>query len=429
MNLAPDSTRGTPPAAAGEAAASTRLLAALCLLQVPIACIWRYNRLPAEHPFTALFLQVALVSAAAGVGLAVYAGRRPRRAARLFYPLLTLLFLANVALPSGLLIGGRHALGPPYMAHDGLVQTEDALDLLSRHTNPYGANYLELEYGKMNVGDGYKAAKHLPYWPGLLAAAMPARCLALATLGWFDMRFVYWVAFLLMGWLAAGWASHPERRRLVVLAAFFNPAFNIFFIEGRNDVYWLCFFFLGLEALRRGRLGWAAAAFGWTLGSKLTALYLLPLVGVHAWKGRSNAEIRRCIAIGTAVLLALIGPFLIWDAQAFFDDSFGWSLGFVKTAFPYTGATVQCFLVKSGLVSQVPPGLALAVQLLVAVPLFLVLAACQLRRNDVGHLLLHSALFSAVLFVLGRFFVDNHIAYHVSLLLLSYGLSFPREGA
>lgn len=181
--------------------------------------------------------------------------------------------------------------------------------------------------------------------------------------------------------------------------------------------------------------------FGLACASKPTAWFFAPFYGLllvreeiamnHATQSRSPRRsqistiaqnwlllvrhipliIRRALP-ALAIFAALIGPYLIWDAYAFYDDVWRWSNGRGETGYQIWGWGLSNFVLGFGLVadrfSQWP---FLVTQAIIAGPLLLWTIYRQLRDNSISAACWHYALFLLAFFYASRFLNENYLGY------------------
>ncbi|MBI4511716.1 MAG: DUF2029 domain-containing protein [Deltaproteobacteria bacterium] len=237
----------------------------------------------------------------------------------------------------------------PYrsMTHDGgVLQAEMASTALLKGENPYRASYAKPPMSRAKDSDpagwrsiGYQqnpAFEHLPYPPGNIIISAPIQWLAQATLGFYDQRILYLVAAIALAVILARLCPKGAPRRIVVLLVLLSPLVRGYLIVGRNDVLLLVPLALFGTALYRQRWRTAAAWLGVALTMKQFALFVLPFFFVLAYMqgGRNISTVLRRTWPALAIPVAVILPFLAWDASALVEDLLLWNLGAGADAYP-----------------------------------------------------------------------------------------------
>lgn len=344
-----------------------------------------------------------------------------------------------VILPTMVAIGNRHDTAPYRDIHDSPLQIELATGMLLHGQDYYRATYFHTPLAQWwPVGPPNPALYYTDSLPFQEELTAPAMLLARATIGWFDERFIYLLCFGAVLALALSLARTPTTRLALVAGLGLNPLFVPTFISGQNDVLILAEV-MGVLALARARRRRSALVLlGVTLATKETALFLLPFLllwlagqeqlGAGARvTGRERLAWVACALGWVALPVAiLVGPFVVWDAPAFFTSTIGFVEGTVPHSFPIRGiggygfASFVLFgrMVRSS-AAYWPFGI---VQALTAGPVALVLLRRQWRDNTLSRATAGYATTLFLMYYFSRFFHASFIAFTLSLVLLAYFL-------
>jgi len=338
----------------------------------------------------------------------------------------------------------RRESGPASYSHDGgVIQTEATIDYLFEGRNPYVEDYVATPMAEWGINEFRTALYHYPYLPWTFLFSAPFRLLADRTIGWYDQRFVYLFLFALTLLLAPGLARRTESKLLLVMIIGLNPIMGSDLIYGQNDGFVLAWVLLSLWLWGRGqqavqisspgqeaapdraRRGWlwaSAAAFGLACASKPTAWFLLPfylllLAGGDArdlWR-QPSAWLRRACVRGwpaLAVAVLVMGPYLVWDPRAMFDDVWRWSNGTSSTAYQIWGWGASNLVLAAGWVkSRFDYWPFWLPQLIIGLPLLVLLVRRQARENSPARAFWGYGLFLLVFFFFSRFLNENYLGY------------------
>jgi hypothetical protein len=357
---------------------------------------------------------------------------------RLKLALIWAIVVLTVFASAGKLILLRRGSGPASYAHDGgVIQTEAAVAFLLQGRNPYVEDYLDTPMAEWGISEFRTALYHFPYLPWTFLFSAPFQWLANHTGGWYDQRLVYLLLFALTLLLLPTLAQGHQAKLLLVALIGLNPIMGSDLIYGQNDSFVLAWIVLALwlwvQGQRRGAgRGWtwgSAAAFGLACASKPTAwflapFYLLLLAGQEAselWR-RPGAWLQRAARMGWPALAAaglLIGPFLLWDPAAMFDDVWRWASGTSTTAYQIWGWGASNLVLALGWADSrfaywpfwVP-------QVVVGVPLLVALLRRQAHENTVGQALWGYGVFLLIFLFFSRFLNENYLGYVLALLVL-----------
>lgn len=247
-------------------------------------------------------------------------------------PALATLFITLVCIPvAGEVALRNHDQARLYrgeisalQAHDGMIQTEIAADLLRHGLDPYAVDYAPTLMGRAHFGQNFFSAlgyprnpalAHVPYPPAFIALVSASRAL----FGPFDLRWLIF-AFTVALALALARDCSPSHRALVATAVVLCPLTGLSLISGLNDAVHLFPVALGALALRRKNFRAAALAWGLAIALKQLDVLLLPGFFALAWPHTDRREraVLAALALGPLVLSLL--PFALWHPRALFDD-------------------------------------------------------------------------------------------------------------
>ncbi|MCB8954097.1 MAG: hypothetical protein H6650_19000 [Ardenticatenales bacterium] len=357
----------------------------------------------------------------------------------LYLARLTIVLLAvvmAVALPAGLNIMQRLQEGPATHAHDGLIQTEEAVKFLLAGKNPYTEDYVNTPMADFPGREPPLTTAplyHNAYLPFLFILSLPFYKLSQAAWGWYDQRFVYLLAFFLILLLLPQFARQP-RRKLALLTAFgLNFLFDFYLADGRNDVVVLAGLVLTTFLLLRGRITISAIILGFTLMVKHSAWFFLPFYFWYllpdglSWRGLRNL-LRQTWPMA-AVVAAILLPFLLWDARAFVDDTVLYITGSGPDSFPIKGWGFSTLLLALGMIpvaeSAFPFGL---FELLLGLPVLFWLLRRQRGANELSNVWMGYALFSFTVQYFSRFFSDNYFIFILQALIIALFMNEQAQG-
>ncbi len=367
-------------------------------------------------------------------------GERPvwRVKLGLIYAIIVVLVLGQ----SLLLIGLRHITGPAAYTHDGgVIQTEATIQFFLAGKNPYVEDYLNTPMAEWGI-DFRTALYHYPYLPWTFVFSTPFYLLSQASLGWFDQRWVYLLLFALTLGLGQSLAATSMEKLLAVMLLGLNPILASDVIFGQNDSFVLFWLVFGVWLLRWGeRAGRPQAgylggslAYGLACASKPTAWFLAPFWLMYLlraewgsslipprgrWLGLAQMAVKRTWPL-FITMLVIVGPWLVWNPAALFDDVWGWSAGTAAQAYQIRGWGLSNFILAWQLV---PDRLAYwpfwIIELVVAGLLLVLLLGRQVRGNTLGAMLYGYIVLLFAFFYVSRFLNENYLGYLAAGLTLA----------
>lgn len=347
-------------------------------------------------------------------------------------------------LPTLKLVLLRQQSGPASYTHDGgVIQTEATIGFLLGGRNPYRENYTETPMAEWGFDEYRTALYHYPYLPWTFVFSAPFYLIGQVG-GFYDQRLVYLLLLAVALALAPRLVQGERARLAVVMLLGLNPLMGLDVIFGQNDSFVLAWIVFSLVAWQRwrnsGQTKWrliSALLFGLACASKPTAWFFAPFYGLllladrpglagEGWGGllRAVPGIVGRVWPGLLALGLLVGPYLVWDANAFYDDVWRWSSGQGETGYQIWGWGASNFVLILGLVAdrfgQWP---FLLLQAVVALPLLIWFLRRQQRDNQPGLALWHYATLLAFFFYTSRFLNENYLGYLLAFFALGYLMS------
>jgi hypothetical protein len=353
-----------------------------------------------------------------------------------------------------LFIGLRHISGPASYTHDGgVIQTEVTISYFTQGINPYVADYLDTPMAEW--GTEYRTALyHYPYLPWTFVFSTPFFLLSKGVLGWYDQRFVYLLLFLLTLVVAGGLTRNRRERLLLVMILGLNPILASDMIFGQNDAFVLSWLVFGVWFLRQAAIGVLGAAdgrrdvllaagfIGLAFASKPTSWFVAPFLVIYLLRdyltvdgGESGRTSLRAGWLRVLleriwplllVLVIIVGPWLVWNAPALYEDVWGWSSGTAEVPYQIRGWGLSNFVLAFELV---PDRLAYwpfwTLELVVGGALLALLGWRQLRHNTLSSVLHHYVILLLAFLFVSRFLNENYLGFAASLMAVAYFIEEP----
>lgn len=235
---------------------------------------------------------------------------------------------------------------------DGAYQIQLARNLLIGGINPYGHDYTGSGLERAPWGQPFPnpALHHLDYWPGTIVLPIPVQAAFQFVTGWWDERIWLLLAgatvFVLLRWLLPGTAG-----RLAAVAFFLIPGHSLLAVLGDNDLPMIALLLAATLAIARRRFVPAAIIIGLAIVTKQTALIALPVL--IAWgfaNGITWRSLPRYAGLAALTVVALIAPFIAWNASAFVRDTVLYNVGSGTEAYPIQGVGLSSWLLQAGII-------------------------------------------------------------------------------
>lgn len=372
---------------------------------------------------------------------------RPSRLRRTMKWLLLVAILATaIALPTTKLMLLRQQSGPASYSHDGgVIQTEATIDYFLEGRNPYIEDYTETPMAEWGFDEYRTALYHFPYLPWTFVFSAPFALLG-KSLGFYDQRIVYLLLWGLALALAPRLVCGERKQLALVMLLGLNPIMGLDLLFGQNDVFVLSWILFSLVAWRlwqnarqQARSGglWlflSALLYGLACAAKPTAWFFAPFyallllhgeVDLHraSWRGlwRSIPLILRRAWPAILIFALLIVPYLVWDADAFYDDVWRWSSGQGETGYQIWGWGASNFVLALGWVeSRFDQWPFWILQISLTLPILLWFIHRQQRANSLGMACWHYAILLTAFFYGSRFLNENYLGYILAFLAIGY---------
>lgn len=366
------------------------------------------------------------------------------------WALLSLMIVTLLVGPTVKLMLLREQSGPASYTHDGgVIQTEATIQFLLAGLNPYIEDYVDTPMAEWGFSEYRTALYHYPYLPWTFLFSAPFYLVGQAA-GFYDQRVVYLLLFAIALWLVPGLVRSRRAALALVGVLAFNPIMALDVVFGQNDVFVLSWLIFGLAARHRwdrwvwsrsptpsGRapknvfywLAWVC--FGLACASKPTAWFFAPFFGllmmrhelpsVMSLRGWASAIGRTVVAAWPALLTVglVVGPYLVWDWYAFYEDVWRWSSGLGETGYQIWGWGASNFVLALGWVDnrfdQWPFTL---LQLALMLPLLVWLLHRQHKHNTLAAACWHYGLLLLVFFYGGRFLNENYLGFILAFLAI-----------
>jgi hypothetical protein len=378
----------------------------ITLMAVYVLLAWLVPKMPDEMPVPRVWERVSF-------------------SFRLFVVLFVVM-LATV-LPTLWNIAQRRAEGGGTRTHDGLFQTEAAIEYILNGKNPYVETYWHTPMANWQRGEPPwtdSPIYHNAYLPFLFIGSLPFYWMSHAALGWYDQRVVYLLTYI--GVLALlPLVVARQRDKLAMLLAFGLNLLAAFYLsEGRNDIVVAFGLMLATVLLVRRHVSASALVLGLTLAVKHQAWFFIPFYFVYllphplSWQS-VRAALRQILPMVVAATV-IIAPFFFWDAHAFVDDTVLYLMSATEHSFPIKGWGFSTLLLATGAIPSAEARFPFGVlEAGFGIPTLILLLRWQWRENTLQRVWVGFAVLSFVVEYFSRFFNDNYVVFVLQALVIA----------
>ena len=309
---------------------------------------------------------------------------------------------------------------PDASVHDGVLLTDAGADRLLRGLFPYGHDYIDTGARSFFLSDSPVnfGLRHYAYMPGMLLLDIPIRLI-----GGSHANFSWMFLLALPALAVAAWYCGRTRaeKEAALVAVALNPLLQLDYLYLLNDLFFLAPALAAAAFLRRGQPLAAGILFGVSLSLKQQAILLLPLLCVMAWAQFGRRGLTRAALGALAVLVVVVGPFLLWDARAFAADAVGFFFGAGVDSYPIRGLGLPGLLLRAGFIDSRWQGFPSSIlEVVIGLPLLVLAARDLLRRPSWARFWAWNGALVIVVFFLGRVLAPNYL--DLGLVLLTLGL-------
>ena len=218
-----------------------------------------------------------------------------------------------------------------------------------------------------------------------------------------------------------------------VANANFAEYLQIHYVQGTGELAVVCGAVLGAglgflwfnappAAIFMGDTG--SLALGGMLGSvavatKQHAVLAVPLIAAWAVvRGADVRELIRAAALATGAALAMLAPFMSWNAGAFIRDTIVFVAGSGPDAYPINGFGLSAFLLSNGVIHGARDAFPFAaVEVVVGVAIWTIGWLRIRARARLADVLLFAGLAMLLVLYVSRYFHDSHLLLGAELVL------------
>lgn len=353
------------------------------------------------------------------------------------YALLLIIVMDAVVMPTVIRVIERavtpieaDGYSPAYRSiSDSAIQTEAALAYLDAGQNPYVERYdnTPLRFFQWLEMEDFEwedpALRYFVYLPGTLYLSYPFYKMAVSANILYDQRLIYLAIYIILLFVLPHLVKSTPYKLALVAAVGLNPLFTQPITVGMNDVAPFLGITIAILFLKKKRVLWAAIFMGIACALKQYAWFVVPFYLFYIFDSSEKQKYRNVILsaaiIGTILLMVCL-PFLIWDAQAFYTDTFAFPAGRAELLYPVRGFTIGRLLMGADVIPTfVSPFPFQRLQIIFGLPVFIMLLWFQ-RGRGVSAMILTAAIFTFVFGYFSRFFHHNYVGVIIALATFSF---------
>lgn len=335
---------------------------------------------------------------------------------------ITIVVVIGSAFASAIAV--RHQTHPIYMIHDIIIQQESAIRFLLDGKNPYATTYFgtPLEEWHYSPNETNPALYHFVMQPFYVVFSLPFYYASNHTIGYFDGRIPLLALFFFTLVIGHILIQEKEKKLLFLTIMAFNPAMLSYTLEGRSDMFMFGFLFFSLFLLYKKYFLFSAVILALAFAVKQSVWPILPFYfGYVYFKTNNVGKTIQYFLSFSAIFLAIVAPFFLWDKKAFLDSTVLYLSGNTPHSYPVSGYGFGKILESIGVIKDVQAYYPFSYwQLGIGVPLLVVLIQYLKRKPTVKKLVLVYTIFLFVFWYFSRYFNNSHLGYISVLFLTTY---------
>jgi len=308
---------------------------------------------------------------------------------------------------------------PVALIGDGALQTQQAGDLLRRGIDPYGADYAALGLGRTPWSEPFPnpALHHTVFWPGQFLLPLPLQTISQALVHWWDQRIFLLLAATAI-WVLLRFLFPGAPGRVAAVALFLIPGHSLVAVLGDNDLAMLAVLLGALLAAERRRFLVMGVLLGLAVATKQHALLAAPFIVWWALvRGADRAALARAAAIAAMTVAAIVLPFLLWNPQAFIQDTVFFVSGGGPQAYPINGFGLSTILLSAGVIHGSRDAFPFApIEAAAGIALWAAGFIWIRARRQLPDVLIFSGLTALLVLFVSRYFHDTHLLLGTELM-------------
>lgn len=315
----------------------------------------------------------------------------------------------------------RNQTSPEFGVHDIILQLESAIRFFLGGVNPYATDYFgtPLEHWHYSDTRINPALYHFVMPPWYLLFSIPFYALSISFFGFFDGRLPLIFCFFGTLFVLSRWVEEKYKPLALILFAF-NPATIDYFIEGRSDFFMHFFLILSLWLLYKKHVLWSAVILAFAFAVKQSVWPFFPLYWFFMYRANKK-HVLPAFVLFSLVFTLIVGPFLLWDAKAFFDSTVNYLSGIGNQSYPISGYGFGMLLLQAGIINNVDSYFPFTFfQIAASLPVLYGAIRSINHARSVKNLLFWFGMLLFVFWYFSRYFNNSHIGYISALFMTSY---------
>lgn len=325
--------------------------------------------------------------------------------------------------------------GTDVYPHDGITQTEVAMDFLLQGKNPYQENYyntaLDNEKDRiLKITSVRKkwvivnpALESYVYMPLSFILPIPIKYIFTEIFNFYDNRIFNFIFYLLSCLLVYNLTGTTKKKSCLLVFFSLNPFVYEDLIFGYSDITPIYFLLLAYYLLKKERYLASVAII--TLGGliKQNMLFFWPFFLAFILFKKYLPITKKSLSRFTKypvtmlflVCLVLL-PFILWDPVAFYHDT----VYYLGHLYPARGLGLAGLLLQLKIISEPTQFYNFALWQTIFIIIFLpLLLHRQYKNNTPKNVYLHGTLLMGGVWFLSRYFTDSHFDVVITNLLIT----------
>ncbi len=325
--------------------------------------------------------------------------------------------------------------GTEIYPHDGITQTEVAIDFLLQGKNPYQENYygtaldnerdhfLKMTAGKKRWTMINPALESYAYMPLHFILPLPFKCVFTKMFDFYDGRILNFIFYLLSCLLIYRLTDTNKKKNCLLVFFTLNPLMHEDLIFGYSDIMPIYFLLLSYYFLKKERYSISIIALTLAGLIKQNILFFWPFfltfILFKKYLPITKQSLLKFIKYPLIMLLPIcvvLLPFILWNPVAFYHDT----VYYLGHLYPARGIALAGLLVRSDIIKHPLDSYNFEIWQIIFITISLpLLLYRQYKNNTPKNAYLHGTLLMGGVWFFSRNFTEGHLDVVITNLLIT----------
>ncbi|MFA6253363.1 MAG: hypothetical protein WC687_03830 [Patescibacteria group bacterium] len=321
------------------------------------------------------------------------------------------------------------------LPHDGIAQTEVAMNLLMQGKNPYEENYHETAMDNfrdhyITMGGAGKvwrfinpALESYVYMPLSFILPLPLKIMFTNIFGFYDNRIFNFIIYLLACFFIYKIPKTQKKKNCALIFFTLNNFFYLHMVFGFNDILPLLFLLSSYYYLKKEQYSKSIIMISIAGLSKQNIIFFWPFFLAYIlfkkfWplNQRSFLQYLKYPLIMLLLCCVILLPFILWNPGAFYYDT----VTYLKYIYPARGVGLAGLLLNLHIISDPLKYYGFVLWQVTFIIIFLpLLLYKQFKKNNPQHVYLYGTILMTGMWFFSRNFTEAHLGVVITNLIIA----------